>query len=197
MEITRKANGDVVDVELVGRLDGYWSDHLSSALADIVREGQHHIRLDCAQVSFLSSAGIGVLMTFHKELTRINGSFQVINPSAPVSSILQVTKLDKFLITPSGTAAPRPAQERSSRRIERDEVGFDVFELDATASFTCRAIGSPALLASGGFGAEHCTSLEAMTPALAVGVGAFGDSFADCQARFGELLSVMGATAYQ
>jgi hypothetical protein len=33
-------------------------------------------------------------------------------------------------------------------------------------------------------------------PAFAVGVGAFGDSFDDCRARFGELLSVAGATVY-
>jgi len=33
-------------------------------------------------------------------------------------------------------------------------------------------------------------------PALAVGVGAFGSSFSECRTRFGELISVGGATAY-
>ena len=33
--------------------------------------------------------------------------------------------------------------------------------------------------------------------AAVIGVGAFGSGFTDCQSRFGELLSVAGATAYQ
>jgi anti-anti-sigma factor len=196
MEITRRASGDIVDVGVAGRLDGYWSDHLTSALSEIVREGQHHIRLDCAQVSFLSSAGIGVLMKFHKELGRINGTFQVINPSAPVSAVLRVTRLDAFLI-PAPAARPTQPAERPGRRFARDEVGFDVFDLEAGATLTCHTIGTAAPLTSGGFAAGQSASLEAMAPALAVGVGAFGESFSDCQARFGELLSVAGATAYQ
>ena len=197
MEITRRTSGDIMDVELAGRLDGYWSDHLKAALTDVVRGGIHHIRLDCSQVSFLSSAGIGVLMKFHKELGRINGSFRVINPSSPVATVLRVTRLDAFLVPASGPAAPQPERERPARRITADTVAFDVFDLDADARLTCRAIGTPGPLANGGFAPDHGASLEATAPALAIGVGAFGDSYEDCQARFGELVSVAGATAYQ
>jgi anti-anti-sigma factor len=197
MQITRRTSGDIMDVELAGRLDGYWSDHLKAALTDVVSGGIHHIRLDCSQVSFLSSAGIGVLMKFHKELGRINGSFQVINPSSSVATVLRVTRLDAFLVPVSGPTSPQPARERPSRRITGDTVAFDVFDVDAAARLTCRAIGTPLPLANGGFAAAHAASLEATAPALAIGVGAFGDSYEDCQARFGELLSVAGATAYQ
>jgi anti-anti-sigma factor len=197
MEITRRTSGEIMDVELAGRLDGYWSDHLKAALTDVVRGGIHHIRLDCSQVSFLSSAGIGVLMKFHKELGRINGSFRVINPSSPVATVLRVTRLDAFLVPVSGPAAPQPARERPARRITGETVAFDVFDIDAAARLTCRAIGTPAPLGNGGFAPGHGATLEDTAPALAIGVGAFGDSYEDCQARFGELLSVAGATAYQ
>jgi anti-anti-sigma factor len=197
MEITRRTSGDIIDVEVAGRVDGYWSDHLSAALTEVVRDGNHLIRLDCSQVSFLSSAGIGVLMKFQKELGRINGSFQVINPSSAVATVLRVTRLDAFLLQAGGPAAPQPPRERPARRVERETVAFDVFDLHEGARLNCRAIGTPAPLANGGFAAESSASLEAMSPALAVGVGAFGDSYEDCQARFGELVSVAGATAYQ
>jgi anti-anti-sigma factor len=197
MEITRNRTGDIVDVQLAGRLDGYWCDHLHAALTEVLREGNHHIRIDCSQVSYLTSAGIGVLMRFHKELGRINGTFHVVNPSAPVSTVLRITRVDAYLVAPAGDAAPALARERTARRLEHEGVGLDVFDLDARATLTCRAIGTATPLTNGAFEEEHCTSFETMVPALAVGIGAFGGSFSDCRARFGELVSVAGATAYQ
>src|SRR5216683_4374069 len=123
MEITRTLGGEFVSIELVGRLDGYWSDHLTSALTDAVREGHHHIRLDCSGVNFLSSAGIGVLMKFHQELARINGTFLVVNASAPVSTVLRITRLAQFLVEPPwdgyGDHHPGASASRSSNRAGR------------------------------------------------------------------------------
>ncbi|MGE5836603.1 MAG: STAS domain-containing protein [Acidobacteriota bacterium] len=196
MEITRKRTGNFVDLELSGRLDGYWCDHLTAALNEVIHDGSHHLRVDCAQVNFLSSAGVGVLTKFYRELSRINGSFQVVNPSPRVSTVLKLTRLDSMLITPPGEAA-KPATRAPARRIEAGGVGLEVFDLDGLARLTCRAIGSPAPLAAGAFREDQCCSFEPVAPALAVGVGAFGGSFADCQSRFGELISVTGVTAYQ
>jgi anti-anti-sigma factor len=197
MQITRRRSGDIVELELAGRLDGYWCDHLSAALTDVLRDGNHHIRIDCSRVSYLTSAGIGVLMRFYKELGRIHGTFQIVNPSTPVSTVLGITRLDKHLITPTGEATPVPPRERPARRLEYQDVGFEVFDLDALATLTCRTVGTAAPLTSGAFEEEHCTSFETMVPTLAVGIGAFGEGFSDCRARFGELVSVAGATAYQ
>jgi anti-anti-sigma factor len=197
MQITRKRTRDYVEIELVGRLDGYWCDHLSATLDDVIREGGHHVRLDCAEVTFLTSAGVSVLVKCYRELGRINGSFRIVNPSNRVSTVLRIARLDTLLITPSVDAATAPLGEVPSRRMETNGVGFEVFDLDQLARLTCRAMGSPAPLATAAFLEEHCTSFESMTPALAVGIGAFGGSFSECRARFGELLSVAGATAYQ
>src|SRR5919198_1011782 len=129
MEIRCASGGDIEDVALTGRLDGYWSDHLKSALSDVVRGGRHHVRLDCSQVSFLSSAGIGVLMKFHQELERINGTFQIVNPSTAVATVLRVTRLDRFLIASPGPGPSAPRErERPTRRFTRADVGFDVFD---------------------------------------------------------------------
>jgi anti-anti-sigma factor len=197
MEITRRIAGAHVDLELAGRLDGYWSDHLTSELTEVVRGGKHHIRVDCSRVSFLSSAGIAVLMKFHKELARINGTFTVVNPSAPVVAVLRMTRLDTQLISQPGPSSLQQADEAAGRRFERHEASFDVFDLDTAATLTCRAIGTAAPLATQAFDANQSTSLAGTAPTLAVGVGAFGESFTDCKPRFGELLSVAGATAYQ
>jgi len=198
MDITRSVTGEIAQLALAGRLDAYWSDHLNAMLADVLREGHHHIRVDCAQVTFLSSAGIGVLMRFYKELAGIGGTFRIVDASRSVASVLELAKLSQFLLEPP-VAAPNAAAPSAipHRHVDRDAASFDVFEVNPGAALTIQSIGTDALLASGAFGAEHCTSLGSVNPTIAVGVGAFGDSFDDCRQRFGELLSVAGATVYQ
>ena len=197
MQIARKPAGEFVELELIGRLDGYWCDHLHAALGEVVRDGNHHIRVDCSQVSYLSSPGIGVLMRFYKELARINGTFHVVNASPAVSTVIRLTRLDEFLMAPAVATEPAPVRELPARRLAHRDLALDVFDLDARAMLSCRAIGTPAPLTSGTFEEQHCTSFATKTPAFAIGVGAFGGGFADCRSRFGELLSVAGATAYQ
>ena len=196
MEITQQVNGDVLDMRAVGRVDGYWADHLERALADVVGAGHHRIRLDCAEITFMSSAGIAVLMKFRKELARIDGSFHVVNPSKPVATTLALARLADLLVERPQGAAPAARPEPAVRRREIEDTAFEIYELDARATLSCRAIGDARLLATGGFTEAHALS-GAAAPAFALGVGAFGDSFEDCRGRFGELLSVAGATVYQ
>ena len=196
MEITQHLNGDVLDMRASGRVDGYWADHLERALTDVVGAGHHRIRLDCAEISFMSSAGIAVLMKFRKELARIDGSFHVANPSKPVAATLALARLADLLVErPQGTA-PAAKPGPAVRRRDIEDTAFEIYELDARATLSCRAIGDARLLATGGFTEAHPLNGGA-APAFALGVGAFGDSFDDCRARFGELLSVAGATVYQ
>src|SRR5438067_16738 len=101
MEITQDVNGGFLDMRVSGRLDGYWSDHLNRALADVVGKGHHRIRLDCSALSFLSSAGIAVLLRFRKELARIDGAFYVVNPSKTVATVLQLTRVSDLLLEPA------------------------------------------------------------------------------------------------
>ena len=77
MQITKIHRGEFVELRIVGRMDGYWSEHLTTGLAEVVREGGHHIRVNLADVSFLSSAGIRVLVQFFKQLRAIEGSLAV------------------------------------------------------------------------------------------------------------------------
>jgi anti-anti-sigma factor len=198
MEITQQINGDVLEMKATGRVDGYWADHLERALADVVSGGHHRVRLDCAGVTFMSSAGIAVLMKFRKELTRIDGTFHVVNPSKPVATTLTLARLSDLLIERApGSAAPAaaPKSEPAVRKRETADALYEIYELDPKAALVCRTVGDARQLVTGGFTDTHVLSGGA-PPAFAVGVGAFGDSFDDCRSRFGELLSVAGATVY-
>ena len=129
MEITQHLNGDVLDMRASGRVDGYWADHLERALTDVVGAGHHRIRLDCAEISFMSSAGIAVLMKFRKELARIDGSFHVVNPSKPVAATLALARLADLLVErPQGTA-PAAKPGPAVRRRDIEDTAFEIYEL--------------------------------------------------------------------
>src|SRR5207247_10646596 len=93
MEITSQQAGDFVDVTVKGRLDGYWADHLTKRLEDIMRQGADRIRLDLSGVTYLSSLRIRVLVQFHQKLHSIHGVIPVSSPSDPAQKDLSITGL--------------------------------------------------------------------------------------------------------
>jgi anti-anti-sigma factor len=200
MEITQHLNGDVLEMRASGRVDGYWAEHLERALADVVGAGHHRVRLDCGEVSFMSSAGIAVLMKFRKELARLDGTFHVVNPSKPVATTLALARLTDLLVEGGDKPAAAGAPARTEPAVRKqtiEDAAFEIYDLDPRATIDCRTVGDPRRLATGAFTEAHVLSGDATPPAFAVGIGAFGDSLDDCRERFGELLSVAGATVYQ
>ena len=194
MEIRKQRVGDVLELEIQGRLDGYWADHLSQSLDDVVREGTRNLRLNLSGVSYLSSAGIRVLVRAHKQLSAIQGSFSVSAPSEAVRSILQLTGLMDFLIP---AVAPGLKTSPSGARIlEKENIRFEVTSLNPEARLSCQVIGDPAPLLSDRFREENCRSVAFSNSSFGLGLGAFGSSFADCAGRFGEFLAAGGAVTY-
>jgi anti-anti-sigma factor len=198
MQITKIPRGEFVEVRITGRLDGYWADHLTTGLAEVVREGGHHIRVDLSEVSFLSSAGIRVLVQFFKQLRAIDGSLAVCNPSPHVSEVLKLAGLRNLLISaddaaPSAVSAPAPVW-----RVERETMALDVFPLLGDGPMTCRTIGDPSRLEGCRFGAHDLRTQVTDFPqaSLALGLGALGTDFEDCRNRFGEFMWIAGAAAY-
>jgi anti-anti-sigma factor len=90
MEISRLHSGDSLELLVKGRLDAYWADALTKELERAVRGGDHHVRLNLAGVTYISSIGIRVLVQFYQQLQGIQGSFVVSSPSEPVKKVLEM-----------------------------------------------------------------------------------------------------------
>src|SRR5204862_7791500 len=101
---SRQKSGDLLVMRLSGRLDANWGQHVQDALAAAVREGEHRVHLDMAGVAYLSSAGIRVLLSFYKQLRAISGLFGVVNPSAVVRSVLDLSGLGVLIASGPATA---------------------------------------------------------------------------------------------
>src|SRR5512140_3305322 len=123
MEITRKARAEQFEIKLKGRMDATWSDHVARALAEGVQSGQHVILVDMAEVDYISSAGIRILVLYARQLDKIQGRFGVVNASSNVRKVLELAGLATLLIDQTGPATPpAPAAEPSSGKVVLAEL---------------------------------------------------------------------------
>lgn len=194
MEIITRRVGDFTEVYVKGRLDAYWAGDLAKRLEVTIREGAHRVRVNLAEVTYVSSIGIRVLVQFYKQLHEIHGAFVVSSPSEPVKKVLDLARLSELLM-PETPPAPAAAAE-AGRALEWKGARLEVFHSAPGASLQCRVVGSPELLDRGGFGPEQCRLMQFPGRTVALGLGAFGNGFDDCRGRFGEFLAVAGAAAY-
>jgi anti-anti-sigma factor len=198
MEITQTQSGDILIVKIRGRLDGYWADDISRTLLDSVREGAHDIRLDCSEIDYMSSIGLGALIQVHRQLSGIHGSFAIINPSKTVKRLLELSGVDKMLMAgPAISTTPVDRELDQPRVIERPNALLNVVECSKGANIRCRIVGRPDLLRGAQYTREHCTHVELPQNSIAIGLGALGEDFVDCSMRFGEFIAAAGSVAYQ
>jgi hypothetical protein len=154
--------------------------------------------LNLSEVDYISSAGIGVLLKFRKQLQALGGAFSITKPSDAVAEILKVLRLELLFAAPAVAEAAQPTKVREEKRvIALSNARLEVYPPQAAASLSCRAIGDPDALLKMGFKENDCARMSLPPNAFAIGIGALGRDFADCQARFGEFIAVGGAVAYQ
>jgi anti-anti-sigma factor len=198
MVITVQTREGRHELKLQGRFDANWADHVGKAIEAAIREGHHNLELDFADVGYISSAGIRVLLKYHKQLKAARGSLRVAQPPAPVLSVLRLSGLWGLLSTTEMQGAETTASTQASageagvRRWQRGGVEFESHDLGSGGQLEGQVQGRPEGLAAGTLAAAESINLRCATDVLAVGIGAFGHGPEDTQGRFGEALAVGG-----
>lgn len=196
MEIVKQQLGDVLELQVKGRLDNYWSDFFAGGLASAIQEGAHHLRLDMSEVTFLSSAGIGVLVRFHQQLQGIQGTFVIAKASQRVRAVLKLVALEPLLLGDVPKPSPTVISDEPARRTQTEDARFEIYELHSKSPMQCRLVGNPVAISSGAYGVGDCCTRTLSDNTISFGLGAFGENFEDCRGRFGEFLSVAGCSAH-
>lgn len=94
--------GGTARLDLQGELDNLSVPVLRQALDSAYAEGCFQIRLDLAGLEFIDSSGLGALVGAWRRCSQQEGSVVVINPTAPVRQLMDMTGISKFLLTPEG-----------------------------------------------------------------------------------------------
>lgn len=71
MQIRKSHRDNILVIQVNGRLDGNSANQLSEQLASAIKEGWRQIELDLADLGYLSSAGIRILLKYAKTMKEL------------------------------------------------------------------------------------------------------------------------------
>lgn len=96
MTITKTQEGTSLIVAVEGRLDTNTSPELEAELEQSLN-GIEALTLDLAELEYISSAGLRVLLASHKRMLQQGGALTVTNPGDIVKEIFDVTGFSEIL----------------------------------------------------------------------------------------------------
>lgn len=195
MEIVKERSGALLRLRLSGRLDNHWSQPLDDALEEAIREGVRYMRLDLSGVSYLSSAGAGVLLKGYRHVTALQGSLQIAAASDRVREALRLMALEELFFGSPGAENARRRTLSVPLPIESESASYESRVLDPGLS-DCVLAGDPARLSQAPYGEEHAASVSIEKDVFALGVGALGSSYDECRGSFGEFIAAAGSAAF-
>ena len=94
MKINSNSNNGILNVALDGRLDTTTAPELESFLAKNY-DAASSIVIDCEKLSYISSAGLRVILSAHK---RLKGALTLKNVSELVMEVLEMTGFTDILV---------------------------------------------------------------------------------------------------
>jgi anti-sigma B factor antagonist len=102
---TRKVNGHII-VEASGRLEGESCVELREIAKRLTFDGGRYFVLDMSGISYMDSAGLGLLLSIYATIRNQRGDLKLLNVSERVKELLRTTNLiDVFQIFDDETEA--------------------------------------------------------------------------------------------
>ena len=89
MKITKSMDGTTLNIALEGRLDTTTASELEQELKNSM-DGADALTLDFSKLDYISSAGLRVLLSAHKTMSK-KGGMKVVNVNEIVSEVFDVT----------------------------------------------------------------------------------------------------------
>ncbi len=99
LDVTPYDKGDQLVLTAKGSLNVFSVKWLVEDVRAWIEVGCANVVIDTSKISYMSSAGIRSLLLINKELRAASGSFNLINPSQEIRSILQMAGLESILIS--------------------------------------------------------------------------------------------------
>jgi anti-sigma B factor antagonist len=97
MEISSVLEEGNYVIAINGDVDASSSILLDEAIGKAVEEGQQYLLIDCLNLTYISSAGLGVFMSYIEEIKEKNIRMVLFGLSDKVKNVFKVLGLDQLL----------------------------------------------------------------------------------------------------
>jgi anti-sigma B factor antagonist len=103
--IDRDTRGDVEVIRLTGSLDMYSFPRLETQINTLFQENRFALLLDCRDLDYIGSAGLGALIGFAKQAREKKGDVKLVNVPERIYKIIELLGFTKVLQVHTDEAA--------------------------------------------------------------------------------------------
>lgn len=95
--IERESRGEIQVVRLAGSLDMYSFPRLETQISALFQQSQYSVLLDCRDLDYIGSAGLGALIGFAKQAREKSGDVKLLNVPERIFKIIELLGFTKVL----------------------------------------------------------------------------------------------------
>lgn len=99
MAVTSERQNGTLIARVDGRVDGSNAREFQTELESTIDESARIVILDLGQLSYISSAGLRVILMIARTLQRREAKFGICSLSEPIREVFQISGFDKIIST--------------------------------------------------------------------------------------------------
>ena len=190
MEIVSK-KWNVFDVlEIQGRIDGLASAGLKRSIDNAAVNGRRSLVLDFTNVSYMSSAGLRVILQSHKALNHIGGELTLVSVPPAIMQVFIISGMISFLKILDELRSLLPVSIPEGNSSEITEINLDGISFEWLEASCCHgkffAFGSEDKLLNACYGQADTVVYKPAEITFGLGLAALGEDYSDYKSLFGE-----------
>lgn len=97
MECIEERQNDITILGLRGRMDSVTSRTVEEKLLSLIDGGERHLIVDCAELAYVSSAGLRVFLMAAKRVTQVKGKMILTTLNQDVQQVFELTGFSSIL----------------------------------------------------------------------------------------------------
>ncbi|MDH5598607.1 MAG: STAS domain-containing protein [Cyclobacteriaceae bacterium] len=97
VDIKKIQENGIEIIDVIGEVDASSSIKLDKAIKDSIDTGYTKIVVDCSNLEYISSAGLGVFMSYIEEMRKSDVKIIISGLSEKVNNVFQILGLDQLL----------------------------------------------------------------------------------------------------
>lgn len=90
-----KAENNLWEVNVKGEIDIFNSQEFKTSLLELLEQKQAGIAIDCDELSYIDSTGLGALVAVLKKTKEFGGEVSLYNVKPKLYKLFRITNLDK------------------------------------------------------------------------------------------------------